>query len=123
MDFIIALMIFIFTLVVYFSYTTNFQKQEKGDLGIIIKDMQSIASSLTLSGYPQNWDNATVIRIGIADEQRLNVTKLRYLKNLNYSISKKKLATPYDYFVFFVNENDTVLNIYGICGGFYDRYI
>lgn len=116
MDFAAALLIFTFTLVVYFSYTNNFQKQEKGDLDSVIADAKAMSSSLVLSGYPAGWDNNTVIRIGIADEQKVNATKIKYFKQLNYSRSKMHFATIYDYFVFFIDKNDNVLNINGICG-------
>lgn len=116
MDFAIALLLFTFTLAVYFSYTTNFQKQEKGELGSLITDANALSSSLVLSGYPADWSNTTVIRVGIADWQQVNATKLKKFKQLDYSISKKKFGTVYDYFVFFVNSKGEVLNINGICG-------
>ncbi|MBI2650697.1 hypothetical protein HYX04_05310 [Candidatus Woesearchaeota archaeon] len=116
MDFAIALLLFTFTLVVYFSYTNNFQKQEKGDLDVMLSDAKAVSSSLALSGYPANWDGTTVIRIGIADEQKLNATKVKSFKQLNYSKTKANFGTFYDYFVFFVNENGEVLNINGVCG-------
>ncbi len=116
MDFAIALLLFTFTLAVYFSYTTNFQKQEKGSLDSLLTDAKAISSSLVLSGYPADWGNITVIRIGIADEQQVNATKLKNFRQLGYSLSKKKFGTVYDYFVFFVNNKGEVLNINGICG-------
>ncbi|MBS3114074.1 hypothetical protein J4448_03155 [Candidatus Woesearchaeota archaeon] len=115
MDFAIALLLFTFTLVVYFSYTTNFQKQEKGELNTLLTDAKAMSSSLTLSGYPANWDNTTVIRIGIADEQKVNATKVKSFKQLNYTITKKKFGTVYDYVVFFVNEKGEIININGVC--------
>ena len=116
MDFAIALLLFTFTLIVYFSYTNNFQKEEKGELNDLLTDAKAISSSLALPGYPYNWNNETVLRIGIADDQKINLTKLKYAKQLNYSFTKKNFATIYDYFIFFVNENGEVLNINGICG-------
>lgn len=116
MDFAIALLLFTFTLVVYFSYTNNFQKQEKGELDIMLTDAKSISSSLALSGYPPDWDNLTVIRIGILDGQTLNTTKMKSFKQLNYTNAKKIFATQYEYFVFFVDSNKNVLNINSICG-------
>lgn len=115
MDFAIALLLFTFTIVVYFSYTNNFQKQEKGELDVILTDAKSISSSLALSGYPNDWDNTTVIRIGIADEQKVNATKVKNFKKYDYKKSKRLFATPYDYVVFFVNEKGEVLNINSVC--------
>ena len=119
MDFAIALLLFTFTLVVYFSYTNNVQSQDKGELDLMLKDAKAISNSLALEGYPDDWDNATVVRIGIADEQQLNSTKLKGLKLLNYTFAKRKFATVYDYFVYFVNENGEVLNVKGVCGAGY----
>ncbi|MBI2659506.1 hypothetical protein HYX05_05405 [Candidatus Woesearchaeota archaeon] len=116
MDFAIALLLFTFTLVVYFSYTSNFQKQEKGDLDSMLADAKAISSSLALSGYPPNWNNETVIRIGIADGQKVNATKIKYFKQLNYNDTKKKFGTVYEYFVFFTGEDDEVKNLNSICG-------
>lgn len=118
-DFGISLLLFIFTLVVYFNYTSSLQNQEKGNLNVILTDAKSISSSLALSGYPTDWDNSTVIRIGIADDLNVNSTKLRTFKKLNYSISKNKFATIYNYFVYFVDDKGEVLNINGVCGAGY----
>ena len=115
MDFAIALLLFIFTLVVYFSYTTNFQKQEKGELDTMITDAKSISSSLVLSGYPTDWGNTTVIRIGIADEQKVNATKVKAFKQYDYKKSKRLFGTIYDYAVFFINDKGDILNINSVC--------
>ena len=116
MDFAIALLLFTFTLVVYFSYTNNIQKQEQGNVDVMLKDAKSISNSLALDGYPDDWNNLTVIRIGITDDQNLNSTKLKTFKKLNYTLARQKFATPYDFFVYFVNEKGEVLNINTVCG-------
>ena len=115
MDFAIALLLFTFTLIVYLSYTNNFQKQEKGELDVMLSDAKAISSSLALSGYPTNWNNISVIRIGIADDSKVNSTKIKYFKQMDYKKSKKLFATPYDYVAFFVNEQESVLNINSVC--------
>ncbi|HLC62280.1 MAG TPA: hypothetical protein VJI52_04655 [Candidatus Nanoarchaeia archaeon] len=119
MDFAIGMLLFTFTLVVYFSYTNNFQNEDKGSLDLMLKDAKSISSSLVLEGYPGDWSNLTAIRVGIADGQKVNATKLKRLNQLNYATGKKKFATSYDYFIYFVNGNGEVLNINGVCGSGY----
>lgn len=116
MDFAIAFLLFTFTLAVYFGYTNNFQREEQSNLDALLADAKSISSSLVLSGYPADWDNSTVIRIGIADEQKVNATKWKTFKKLNYTATKRKFGTPYEYFTFFVNSKGEVLNINGVCG-------
>ena len=115
MDFAIALLLFTFTLAVYFSYTSNFQKQEKGELDVLLTDAKALSSSLALPGYPNDWDNTTVLRIGITDDQKLNATKVKQFKQYDYKASKRRFATTYDFVVFFVNEKGEVLNINGVC--------
>jgi len=115
MDFAIALLLFTFTVAVYFSYTNNFQKEEKSGLDFLISDAKALSSSLVLSGYPSSWDNTTVVRIGIADEQKINATKVKLFKKYDYKSSKKKFGTQYDFIVFFLNNKGEVLNINGVC--------
>ncbi|MBI2653446.1 hypothetical protein HYX02_01410 [Candidatus Woesearchaeota archaeon] len=115
MDFGIALLLFIFTLVVYFSYTNNLQKQEQGELDAMISDAKLISSALALSGYPADWDNTTVVRLGLADQQKVNVTKVKNFKNYDYKTSRRLFGTVYEYAVFFVNNKGEVLNINGVC--------
>ena len=119
MDFAIGLLLFAFTLAIYFSYTNNFPNEDKGNLNLMLKDAKSISSSLALEGYPDDWSNQTVIRIGVTDNQQLNGTKLKKLKQLNYTSSRKKFATSYDYFVYFEGSNGNVLNVNGVCGSGY----
>ncbi|MBI4452529.1 hypothetical protein HY637_03805 [Candidatus Woesearchaeota archaeon] len=116
MDFAIGMLLFTFTLIVYFSYTNNAQKEDKGDFDLVTKDAKSISNSLALEGYPDDWDNTTVVRIGIADEQQLNATKLKKLKQMNYTLARRKFSTTFDFFAYFLNENGDVLNIKGVCG-------
>ena len=115
MDFAIGLLLFTFTLVVYFGYTNNFQSQEKGELDLLLNDAKAMSSSLALSGYPASWDNITAIRIGIADEQKINATKIKLFKQYDYKSSKKKFGTQYDFIVFFLNSKGEVININGVC--------
>ena len=115
-DFAIGLLLFFFTLVIYIGYNDNFQKQNMGELNNMITDARAVSSSLILSGYPSDWNSSTVVRIGISDDQRLNATKLLRFSALNYTLTKRIFATPYEYFVFFANNKGEVLNVSGVCG-------
>ena len=115
-DFIVGLLIFLFTVAVYLTYTSNLQQQDNGNLDILLKDAKGISSTLSLKGYPEGWDNSTVTIIGIADDQEVNGTKMKYFSRLNYTATKKSFATPYDYFVYFENSGGDVINVNGVCG-------
>ena len=83
---------------------------------MLISNARSISSTLVLSGYPDDWNSSNVLMIGIADGQRLNFTKAKRLKQLNYSSTKRSFATFYDYYIYFSDNNDNVLNVNGLCG-------
>ena len=116
MDFAIALLLFAITLTVYFSYANNLQREEKGDLNDLVKNAEAISSSLALGGYPNNWSNTTVVMIGIADEQRLNETKMKRFSELRYNDTRKKFATSYDYFMFAEGSNRSLIKFGIECG-------
>jgi len=116
-DFVIGTLIFTVTLIVYYSYIANISKQDTLVAEDLIGNAEFVSTSLLLSGFPNDWDNTTVQSIGITnDNQRINKTKILNFEKLPYNKTKKLLGTIYDYFVFFTNENDTLINVEGICG-------
>src|SRR3989338_6757363 len=84
MDFVIGIIIFSLVLVTYYTYTTNISKQDVVVLNDLISDSKSVSSSLMLAGFPENWDNDTVQRIGVTgNNQKTNETKLRHLSDIS----------------------------------------
>ncbi|MFH0867869.1 MAG: hypothetical protein V1831_01020 [Candidatus Woesearchaeota archaeon] len=117
MDFVIALIIFIFILIAYYTYTANISKQDSSAMDNLISDSKTIVSSLTTGGYPDNWNSNNVVRIGFTDNyNRINNDQFIEFNEINYNRTKKLLGTTYDYLLFFVNESNDVQNIEGFCG-------
>lgn len=116
-DFVIGTLIFTLMLIGYYTYTTNISKQDSLTANDLIADAESVSTTILLAGYPDNWDNTTVRSIGITnDNQRINKTKIINFAELSYNKTKKLLGTIYDYLIFFTNENNTIINVEGICG-------
>ena len=116
-DFAIAIVIFSLTLISYYQYTTNISKQDSSVMVDLISDAKSISSYLTTGGYPTNWNSNNVVRIGFTDNyNRIDNAKFVELTKISYNKSKKLLGTPYDYFLYFINESGDVQNIEGFCG-------
>src|SRR3989338_3668446 len=106
MDFVIGIIIFSLVLITYYTYTTNISKQDAVVLNDIISDSKSVSSSLMLAGFPENWNNETVQRIGLTgSNQQTDDTKLRYLSGISYKESKKLLGAVYYFFIFFYDIN------------------
>lgn len=118
MDFVIAILIFTFMLIGYYTYTTNISKQDSVAIADLIADAKAISSSSTTGGYPDNWDVNNVVRIGFTDDNnRINNDKFNEFTKINYNKSLKLFGTVYDYFTFFfVNESGDVQNVEGFCG-------
>ena len=116
-DFVIGILIFLFVLISYYTYTTNILKQDTSAMDQLVTDIQTVSTSLTTEGFPSNWNANTVTRIGFTDNSnRIDNTKFGEFNEINYNKSKKLLGTIYDYFLFFVNESGDVQNIEGYCG-------
>jgi hypothetical protein len=118
-DFGAGLLLFIVSVVMYTRYIDDFQSAEKGSLDILIKEADAVSSSLILPGFPNGWDNSSVVRAGIADMQRVNSTKLAYLMSMGSDSAKSRLSTAYNFYVFFEDRGSSVINIAGICGAGY----
>lgn len=117
MDFVIGIIIFSLVLITYYTYTINISKQDAVVLNGIISDSKSVSSSLMLAGFPENWDNETVQRIGLTgSSQKVNETKLRYLSDISYKEAKKLFGTVYDFFMFLEDGNGNLINIGTQCG-------
>jgi len=117
MDFVIGMIVFSLVLISYYTYTTNISKEDSSATDNLISDAKIVSSSLTTSGYPDNWDVNTVIRIGFTDSyNRIDNAKFGQFAQINYNKTKKLLGTIYDYFLYFVNESGDVQNVEGYCG-------
>jgi len=116
-DFMVGLLIFIIALVIYYEYSTNLSKQEKGLLDEILADAKSISSSLVSAGYPFDWNSGDVERIGITNnDQRIDNEKLEEFYDMTYNQSRRLFGTRFDYFIFFKNKNNSIMKIDDECG-------
>jgi len=117
-DLVIGLSIFIAALAVYYTYLSS-SIAEDSTISNILSDGITISSTLLGGGYPSNWTNDTIVRLGITDNNhRVNHSKIIKVLNLSYPSLRSILNTRYDFFVFFRDSNGCLLNlsdnIYGI---------
>jgi len=81
-------------------------------------ETKTISESLVSQGYPSNWTDMTVERIGITDGDKIiNSTKLIQFYNLsltNYSKTRKLFGIKGDFIVFFTRMNNSPANLSGI---------
>ncbi len=116
-DFAIAIIIFSFALISYYTYATNISRGDSIVMDNLVSDAKTISSSLVSAGYPAGWDSTNVIRIGFTSgNNRIDNAQFNEFMEINYNKTRKMLGTSYDYLLFFVNESGDVQNIEGFCG-------
>jgi hypothetical protein len=102
---------------IFFQFVPNLNHQELNALNDVALDGQTLAESLTGEGYPTDWTNATVQRIGLVDGLELNETKLALFSAItqeDYYRSKSLFNIRSDFVVFFLNESDGPVAVDGV---------
>lgn len=111
-DFIIAIVIFFVALTTYFIYLPNISNQELTDLNEVYLDARIAVNSLMTSGLPTNWENSSIIKIGLVDDgYELNENKVARFRNIDYNRAKNLLGIRSEFAVFFLNNMGSLMNI------------
>ncbi len=106
-DFIIGLMLFLFAVLLGVKIIFDMQpSQEHID---VYRDCLYISDNLLSAGYPTDWNDTNVILPGIAENNRVNLTKLSQFNDLEYYRTKNLLHTTSD-FAFIIHNSTTVIN-------------
>ena len=86
-DFFIALAIFIaiVSLVVVHWYFSSVQMQETMEKNFALKATLSASQAWFKEGFPRYWDLENVIELGLANDGKINRTKMEMLNQLGYS--------------------------------------
>jgi hypothetical protein len=114
MDFMIAIVIFSIAMITYFVYLPNISNQELTDLNDVYLDARIAVNSLMTPGLPVDWDNSSIIKIGLVDEgYDLNKNKVGRFKNIAYNRAKNLLGIRSEFAVFFINNKGRLMNIEG----------
>ena len=111
-DMMIASMIFISGIIIFYVYSLNYPKESQETLDQLFSEGDFITESLLSEGLPPNWDENSVIRIGIITNNKINDSKLEkfYLlanSQLNpqgYAKAKSVLNTKYNFFMNFSEQ-------------------
>jgi len=78
------------------------------DYDNLYRQTSQLSSSLVSSGHPVDWNASSVIIPGIADNNRINSTKLNRFDNLNYGKGKVLLHTTNEYIFYFKNKTSII---------------
>ncbi len=109
-DLMVASIIFITGLVVFYLYSLNSPTETQEVLNVLTYDGNLIANAFLSEGYPLDWNENNVISLGIMSNNRINQTKLERfyaLSTSNYQKTKELFNTKYEYYIF-SSENFTI---------------
>ncbi len=103
-EFIISFLIF--TAAVILSVKSIFNIYTNENLRDIQRESEFVSQYLLSDGFPDDWDNNTVIRLGLTTDKRLNNTKMMNLYNLEYGYAKEALGIKSsNFFIYFSNSS------------------
>ena len=110
-EFLLSFLIFSSAILLSVKLMTNAYTSDNFD--VLLKESEYTSNALLSAGYPYNWTNSTIIRLGLVTSNTIDSQKLASLYNMDYQTSKKYLNANYDYF-FFLTYNNTILNIFNM---------
>lgn len=112
LDLMAGMTLFLIGIVIFFIYSLNQPGEAEDNLELLFYEGKVTANSLVSSGFPEKWDSNSVITLGIADDGRINNTKLKSLHDMinagNYTQTKNILNTRFDYYFFFENNMTSI---------------
>jgi len=118
MDYIIASVVFSLTFILFFKFVVpGLEQEDYSTIDSVYGDCRVIANALISAGYPSNWTNETVQRIGLTSEYNIiNGTKVAMFKNMtveDYQRVKDKFNLRADFVVFFINRSNQPVPVAG----------
>ncbi|MGV8172274.1 MAG: hypothetical protein ACP5OA_06300 [Candidatus Woesearchaeota archaeon] len=108
MDFIIGIILFILIIFVALKIMSDMYPSE--EYITVYRDAVHLSDRLLSEGYPLDWNTTTVILPGIAENNRINLTKLSLFKELDYYHAKTLMHVTSEY-IFFIRNSTGIINI------------
>lgn len=108
-DYAISLAVFALGLLILFQYIPNLSDDNIDELSL---DARILSDSILSEGIPSDWDNETLVKIGLLTNGSIDSNKWIELKDVEYSKALSILPISSDFVIFFESEN-TLLGIGG----------
>jgi hypothetical protein len=106
-DFLIGLMLFIIMVFIAVKIVQDMFPSQSHIT--VYRDAIYLSDNLLSEGYPWNWTDSDVILPGIAENNRINITKLSNFTKIDYYHAKTLLHVMSD-FIFFIRNDTSVIN-------------
>jgi|SRR3989344_6445697 len=104
-DLVVASIIFSFAIIFFYIFALNYSTGGEETFNNLVYEGQLVAESILSEGYPADWNNNSVVRIGILSENKINQTKLERFYNMTltseYNRTKVLFNMAHDYNISF----------------------
>ncbi|GIU69872.1 MAG: hypothetical protein KatS3mg002_1108 [Candidatus Woesearchaeota archaeon] len=105
-EFILSFIIFVAAMLL--SVKSIFNVYTSEDFNEIQRETEFLSQYLLSEGFPYDWNNETVIRIGLTTSKKLNSTKMIELYNMDYERVKYLFGIRSNFFIYFSNASGNI---------------
>ncbi|MEK6854888.1 MAG: hypothetical protein AABX73_01570 [Nanoarchaeota archaeon] len=101
-DLAVSAIIFLAAAFLLYIYTLNSSSGTDEKLSILSHEGEIVSNTLLSEGYPSNWDESSVVKIGLLTDKKINETKLESFYNLaqiDYGKTKTLFGIRHNYYV------------------------
>lgn len=122
LDLIIASIIFMAGIIVFYLYAINFSIEAEESLDALFNDGNFISNVMLSEGVPAGWSEGNVSSPGLVSQNKINQTKLERFYSLvssDYQKSKIMLNTKFDFYIYFTGQmsiNSSIIDGIGKSG-------
>ncbi|MFH1072892.1 MAG: hypothetical protein V1743_05680 [Nanoarchaeota archaeon] len=113
-DYIIGMLLFIAAFVISIKLIIN--QFPSNSFERLNKESYLISEMLISTGYPESWDNNTIIQPGLTTRNKLNMTKLRNLYRMDFGDSRRYFRTSSNYFITIEDKDYGIMYFNQSCG-------
>ncbi len=103
-DLVVGLMIFLSGILFFYFYAVNNSGVDDQKLLSFEQEAKLVSGNLLSEGFPADWNENNVERIGFYDNERINQTKLERFFNLSmsdYQRTKRLFNVKDNYYIYF----------------------
>ena len=116
MDYVAGFLIFVLLLILSVNIMTSIKSNT--EYSEAYEEAVYISSNILSPGNPYYWDASTVLLPGIAENNRINISKLEEFDQLDYGLTKTMFNVKGDYLFYFSNSSG-IINISKCTRGYF----
>lgn len=95
----VILFMFLLVLVFFFESLSLTPVMADSKMRLLEGEATRLSDSILLPGFPENWNESDVQKVGLTSSDVLNMTKINILSAMTYTVAKFRLGVQFDFFI------------------------